>query len=172
MTSKVRDMTRLRLLCAAAGLLLALLLPVSASASCADDVVAAATKGSIPGWYSPGCYSRASRELGSDLRDYSDVPDLIAAARRRDILRRLRIAVARRAPSGKLRVTFTPVVGSIRVSVFAKKHGRFVVAAIGTMSGTGGTIKARLAKATRIRVSASYVGAGDKPITVSARLKR
>jgi hypothetical protein len=165
-------MTRVRLLCAAAGLLLALGLPISASASCADDVVGAATKGSIPGWYSPGCYSRASNELGSDLRDYSDVPDLIAAARRRDALRRLRIAVARRAPSGKVRVTFTPAVGSIRVSVFAKKHGRFVVAAIGTMSGSGGTIKARLGKARRIRVSASYLGAGDRPVTVSTTLKR
>ena len=131
-------MTRLRLLCAAAGLLLALVLPVSASASCADDVVAAAGKGSIVNWYSPGCYSRATRLLGSDLRDYSDVPDLIAAARRRDTLRRLRIAIARRAPSSKVRVTFTPAVGSIRVAVFAKRHGRFVVAAIGTMQGSGG----------------------------------
>ena len=165
-------MTRLRLLCAAAGLLLALVLPVSASASCGDDVVAAATKGSIPTWYSPGCYTRASKLLGSDLRDYSDVPDLIAAARRRDALIRLRIAVARRAPAGRVRVTFTPAVGSIRVSVFAKKHGRFVVAAIATLSGSGGTIRARLGKARRIRVSASYAGAGDKPITVSTTLKR
>jgi hypothetical protein len=100
------------------------------------------------------------------------VPDLIAASRRRDALSRLRIAVARRAPSGKVRVTFTPAVGSIRVSVFAKKHGRFVVAAIGTMSGSGGTIKARLGKARRIRVSASYLGAGDRPVTVSTTLKR
>jgi len=165
-------MTRLRLLCAAAGLLLALVLPVSASASCADDVVAAAGKGSIASWYSPGCYSRATRLLGSDLGAYSDVPDLIAAARRRDTLRRLRIAIARRAPSSKVRVTFTPAVGSIRVAVFAKKHGRFVVAAIGTMQGGGGTIKARLGKAKRIRVSASYVGAGDRPITVSTTLRR
>ena len=40
------------------------------------------------------------------------------------------------------------------------------------MRGTGGTLKARLGKATHIRVSASYVGAGDKPITVSTTLKR
>jgi hypothetical protein len=165
-------MTRFRLLVAAAGLLLALVLPVSASASCANDIVAVAVKGSIPSWYSPGCYLRANKLLGSDLRDYSDVPDLIAAAKRRDTLRKLKIAVAKRAPGSKVKVAFTPAVGSIRVSIFARKNGRFVVAAIGSMRGAGGTLKARLGNATRIRVTASYAGAGDKPITVSTTLKR
>jgi hypothetical protein len=169
----VKSMTRLRLLLGAASVLVALAAPVSASASCSTEIVtAAAVKGSIPGWYSPGCYSRASRLLGSDLRDYSDVPDMIAAARRRDILRKLRIAVARKAPSGKVTIRFTPAVGSIRVSIFAKRNGRFVVAAIGTLRGAGGTLRARLGKATRIRVSASYVGAGDRPVTVSTTLRR
>jgi hypothetical protein len=166
-------MTRIRLLLAAAGTLLALGLPVSASASCANDIVTvAAAKGAIVSWYSPGCYQRANKLLGSDLRDYSDVPDLIAAAKRRDTLRKLQVAVAKRAPGSKVKVTFTPAVGSIRVSVFAKKNGRFVVAAIGTLQGAGGTLKAKLGKATRIRVSASYAGAGDRPITVSLTLKR
>jgi hypothetical protein len=166
-------MTRLRLLVGAASVLFALVVPVSASASCASEIVsAAAVKGSIPSWYSPGCYKRATRLLGSDLRDYSDVPDMIAAARRRDVLRRLRIAVAKKAPSSRVSIRFTPAVGSIRVSIFAKKNGRFVVAAIGTLRGAGGTLKARLGKATRIRVSAGYVGAGDKPITVSTTLRR
>jgi len=170
--ARVRGMTRFRLLLAAVSLLFALVLPVSASASCADDVVLAATKGSISSWYSPGCYARASRLLGSDLRDYSDVPDLIAAARRRDALRRLRIAVGARAPGGKVAITFTPSVDSVRVSVFAKRNGRFVVAAIGTLHGTGGSLQARLGKATRIRVSAGYVGMGDRPVTVSSTLTR
>jgi hypothetical protein len=165
-------MTRFRLPIAVACLLLALVVPVSASASCADDVVLAATKGSIASWYSPGCYARASKLLGSDLRDYSDVPDLIAAARRRDALRRLRIAVGARAPGGKVAIAFTPSVGSVRVAVFAKRNGRFVVAAIGTLRGSGGTLHARLGKATRIRVSAGYVGMGDRPVTVSSTLKR
>jgi hypothetical protein len=166
-------MTRFRLLLALAGALLALAVPAAASASCATDIVAvAATKDSIPSWYSPGCYLRATKLLGSDLRDYSDVPDLIAAAKRRDTLRKLKVAVAKRAPGSKVKVTFSPAVGSIRVSVFAKRSGRFVVAAIGTMRGAGGTLKAKLGKASRIRVSASYVGAGDKPITVSLTLKR
>jgi hypothetical protein len=169
----VKDVTRFRLLLAAASVLLALVLPVSASASCAQDIVSvAATTGSIASWYSPGCYTHATRLLGSDLRDYSDVPDLIAAAKRRDSLRKLRIAVARRAPGGKVRVKFTPAVGSIRVSVFARRNGRFVVAAIGTLRRAGGTLRARLGKATRIRVSARYVGAGDRPITVSTTLRR
>ena len=56
--------------------------------------------------------------------------------------------------------------------MFAKRNGRFVVAAVGTLRGAGGTLKAKLGKATRIRVSASYAGAGDKPITVSTTLKR
>jgi hypothetical protein len=166
-------MTRFRLLLAAAAALLALALPVSASASCSTDIVSvAATKGSIPSWYSPGCYKRATKLLGSDLRDYSDVPEVIAAAKRRDTLAKLRIAIAKRAPGSKVKITFKPAVGSIRVSIFARKNGRFVVAAIGTMRGAGGTLKAKLGKATRIRVSASYVGAGDKPITVSTTLKR
>ena len=165
-------MTRYRVLLAAAGALLALILPVSASAGCATDVVVAATSGRIASWYSPGCYTHATRLLGSDLRDYSDVPDLIDAARRRDILRRLRIAVARRAPGGRVRVQFTPAVGAIRVAVFAKRNGRFVVAAIGTLRGAGGTLRARLGRATRIRVSAGYVGAGDRPVTVTATLRR
>jgi hypothetical protein len=166
-------MSRLGLLLAAACVLAALAVPVTASASCSTEIVSTAvTKGSIPGWYSPGCYRRASKQLGSDLRDYSDVPELIAAARRRDILRRLRIAVARKAPAGKVSIRFTPAVGSIRVSIFARRSGRFVVAAIGTLRGAGGTLEARLGKTTRIRVSASYVGAGDRPVTVSTTLKR
>jgi hypothetical protein len=166
-------MSRLGLLLAAACVLAALAVPVTASASCSTEIVSTAvTKGSIPGWYSPGCYRRASKQLGSDLCDYSDVPELIAAARRRDILRRLRIAVARRASAGKVSIRFTPAVGSIRVSIFARRSGRFVVAAIGTLRGAGGTLEARLGKATRIRVSASYVGAGDRPVTVSTTLKR
>jgi hypothetical protein len=166
-------MPRLRLLLGAACVLVALAVPVTASASCSTEIVSTAvTKGSIPGWYSPGCYRRASKQLGSDLRDYSDVPELIAAARRRDILRRLRIAVARKAPAGKVSIRFTPAVGSIRVAVFAKRNGRFVVGAIGTLRGAGGTLKARLGRATRIRVSASYVGAGDRPVTVSTKLRR
>jgi hypothetical protein len=165
-------MTRFRVLVAAASVLFALLLPVSASAGCASEIVAAATKGGIAGWYSPGCYKGTSRLLGSDLRDYSDVPDLIAAARRRDVLRRLRIAVARKAPGGRISVTFTPAVGSIRVSVFARRSGRFVLAAIGTLRGAGGTLGARLGQARRIRVSARYVGAGDRPVTVSTTLRR
>jgi hypothetical protein len=166
-------MSRLGLLLAAACVLAALAVPVTASASCSTEIVSTAvTKGSIPGWYSPGCYRRASKQLGSDLRDYSDVPELIAAARRRDILRRLRIAVARKAPAGKVSIRFTPAVGSIRVAVFAKRNGRFVVGAIGTLRGAGGTLKARLGRATRIRVSASYVGAGDRPVTVSTKLRR
>jgi hypothetical protein len=166
-------MPRLRLLVGAACALAALAVPVTASASCSTEIVsAAATRGSIPGWYSPGCYRRASKLLGSDLRDYSDVPEMIAAARRRDILRKLRIAVVKRAPAGKVSIRFTPAVGSIRVSIFAKRNGRFVVAAIGTLRGAGGTLKARLGNATRIRVSASYVGAGDRPVTVSTTLRR
>jgi hypothetical protein len=166
-------MTRFRLLVAAASVLTALVLPVSASASCSTDIVTvAATKGTITPWYSAGCYTRAVKLLGSDLKDYSDVPDLIAAAKRRDILRKLKIAVAKRAPSSRVKIAFTPAVGSIRVSIFAKRSGRFVVAAIGTLSGAGGTVKAKLGKATRIRVSAGYVGSGDKPITVSTTLKR
>jgi hypothetical protein len=165
-------MTRFRLLVAAASVLVALLLPVSASASCPSEIVVAATKGSIASWYSPGCYMRATKLLGSDLRGYSDVRDVITAAKRRDILRKLRIAVAHRAPGGKVSVRFAPAVGSIRVSVFARRNGRFVVAASGTLRGAGGTLRARLGKAKRIRVSAGYVGAGDRPITVSATLKR
>jgi hypothetical protein len=168
----VKEVTRFRLLLASASVLIALVLPVSAAASCPSEIVVAATKGSIVSWYSPGCYMRAAKLLGSDLRDYSDVPDLIAAAKRRDILRKLRIAVAHRAPGGRVDVKFTPAVGSIRVSVFARRNGRFVVAAIGTLRGAGGTLRARLGKAKRIRVSAGYVGAGDRPITVSTTLKR
>jgi hypothetical protein len=169
----VNIMTRLRLVLAASSVLVALAVPVSASASCASEIVtSAAVKGSLPSWYSPGCYTRANKLLGSDLRDYSDVPDMIAAARRRDVLRKLKIAVAKTAPGSKVKITFKPAVGSIRVSIFAKKHGRFVVSAIATMRGAGGTLRAKLGKATRIRVSAGYVGAGDRPVTVSTTLKR
>ena len=56
--------------------------------------------------------------------------------------------------------------------MFAKKNGRFVLAALGTMKGASGTIKAKLGKATRIRVSAGYVGSGDTPVTVSLTLTR
>ena len=102
----------------------------------------------------------------------SNVTTRNLTARRRDVLHRLRIAVAKTAPGSKVKLTFRPSVGSIRVSIFAKKHGRFVVSAIGTMRGAGGTLRARLGKATRIRVSAGYVGAGDRPVTVSTTLKR
>jgi hypothetical protein len=166
-------MTRFRLLVAAASVLAALVLPVSAFASCSTDIVTvAATKGSIAPWYSPGCYTRATKLLTSDLKAYSDVPSVINAAKRRDVLRKLKIAVAKKAPSSRVKVTFSPIVGSIRVSIFAKRSGRFVVAAIGTLGGSGGTLKAKLGKATRIRVSAGYVGSGDKPITVSTTLAR
>ncbi|MEO9174078.1 MAG: hypothetical protein ABI317_01105, partial [Gaiellales bacterium] len=84
----------------------------------------------------------------------------------------LHIAVAKKAPRRVVRITFSPAVGSIRTSIFAKRNGRFVVAAIGTLHGKGGTLKAKLGKATRIRVSAGYVGSGDTPVTVSITLKR
>ena len=56
--------------------------------------------------------------------------------------------------------------------MFARKNGRFVLAALGTLQGSSGTLKAKLGKATRIRVSAGYVGSGDTPVTVTTTLKR
>ena len=155
--------------------LLALLVaPLSASAAgtCATDVVTAAAKGTPIPWYSAGCYRRATKLLTPDLRAYSDAGSLITTAARRDRLRKLRLAVAKRAPASKLSIRFSPAVGSIRVSVFAKKNGRFVLAALGTLKGASGTLRAKLGKATRIRVSAGYVGSGDKPVTVSLTLTR
>jgi hypothetical protein len=169
-------MTRLRLTLAAIGALLAFAVPASArqvaAPPCATDIVTAATTGTVSAWYSQGCYSRSVKLLGSDLRDYSDVPDIIALAKRRDALVRLHIAVGKRAPSSKVSIKLSPAVGAIRVSIFARKNGRFVVAAVGTLRAGGGTLKAKLGKATRIRVSAGYVGSGDKPVTVSTTLKR
>jgi hypothetical protein len=46
------------------------------------------------------------------------------------------------------------------------------VAAVGTLRGARGTLRAKLGKATRIRVSVSYIGAGDKPVTVFKTLRR
>jgi hypothetical protein len=157
---------------AASSLLLALAVPVSASASCSTDIVSLATRGSVPGWYSPGCYKRALKLAGPDLSAYSDVPAVIALASRRDVFLRLRLTVARRAPKSVVSIAFSPAVGAIRVSVFARKNGRFVLAALGTLQGPGGTLKAKLGKATRIRVSAGYVGSGDAPVTVTTTLKR
>jgi hypothetical protein len=153
-------------------LLLALAVPVSASASCSSDIVSLATRGSVPAWYSPGCYKRAVKLVGPDMSAYSDVPSVIALANRRDVLLRLHLTVARRAPKSVVTISFSPAVGAIRVSVFARKNGRFVLAALGTLQGSGGTLKAKLGKATRIRVSAGYVGSGDTPVTVTTTLKR
>jgi hypothetical protein len=165
-------MPRRRLLTLLASALVLLAVPVSASASCGNDVLQAAARSSLTLWYSPGCYKQATKLLTPDLRQYSDAPDEINTAARRDRTRKLKVAVAKTAPGGKVKVGFSPAVGTIRVSVFAKKNGRFVVAAIGTLRGTGGTLKAKLGKATRIRVSAGYPGSGDTPITVSLTLKR
>ncbi len=165
-------MPRVRLMLVVSSLLLALALPVSASASCSSDIVSQAGDGSVPGWYSPGCYKRALKLVGPDMSAYSDVPSVIALASRRDVLLRLRLTVARRAPRGIVIIGFSPAVGAIRVSVFARKNGRFVLAALGTLQGSGGTFKAKLGKATRIRVSAGYVGSGDTPVTVTTTLKR
>jgi hypothetical protein len=165
-------MPRSRLLTLLASALVLLAIPVSASASCGNDVLQSAAKSSLTLWYSPGCYKQATRLLTPDLRQYSDAPDEINAAARRDRLRKLKVSVAKTAPGGKVKISFSPAVGAIRVSVFAKKNGRFVASAIGTLQSKGGTLKARLGKATRIRVSAGYPGSGDKPFTVSLTLKR
>jgi hypothetical protein len=156
-------------------LLLALLaapLPAPAAGTCATEVLAAATGGAAIPWYSAGCYRRAARLVTPDVRAYSDAPQLITAAARRDRLRRLRVTVAKKAPASRLSIRFSPAVGSIRVSVFARKHGRFVLAGLGTLTGTNGTLRARLGSATRIRVSAGYVGSGDKPVAVLLTLTR
>jgi hypothetical protein len=163
---------RFRLMLAASSLLLALAVPAYASASCSSDIVSQATSGSVLGWYSPGCYKRALKLVGPDQRGYTDIPGLIALASRRDILLRLHMAVATRAPNGVVSIQLAPTVGAIRVSVFARKNGRFVLAALGTLQGSGGTLKAKLGKATKIRVSAGYVGSGDTPVTVTTTLKR
>jgi hypothetical protein len=168
-------MLRSRLLPVLAGVLVLLALPVSSPAgtsTCGTEIVTAAVESSVTSWYSPGCYRQAAKLVTPDMRAYSDVPAVVAAAAHRDLLRKLHIGVAKKAPGSVVRLAFSPSVGTIRVSVFARKNGRFVVAAIGTLHGAGGTLKAKLGKATRIRVSAGYVGSGDTPITVSLTLKR
>ncbi len=165
-------MPRVRLMLLVSSLLMALAGPVSASASCSSDIVDQATSGAVPGWYSPGCYKRALELVGPDTSAYSDVPSVIALASRRDVLLRLHLTVGRRAPRSVVSISFSPAVGAIRVSVFARRNGRFVLAALGTLQGSGGTLKAKLGKATRIRVSAGYVGSGDTPVTVTTTLKR
>jgi hypothetical protein len=165
-------MRGIRLVSLLAGAVVLLVVPVSASASCGSEILTTAVKANLTAWYSPGCYAQATKLLTPDLRNYSDAPAVISTAARRDLLRKLHIVVAKRAPGSKVKIAFAPAVGSIRVSVFARKNGRFVAAAIGTLSGAGGTLKAKLGKATRIRVSAGYVGSGDKPVTVSLTLKR
>jgi hypothetical protein len=164
--------TRLVLLPLVVLALLAAPLPASAAGNCGTEVITSVLKGSLTAWYSPGCYSRATKLLTPDLRNYSDAGDVISTAARRDRLRKLKLAVAKKAPNSRISIRFTPAVGTIRVSVFAKRNGRFVLAALGSMKGTSGTLKAKLGKATRIRVSAGYVGSGDKPVTVSLTLTR
>jgi hypothetical protein len=157
------------------GVLVLLALPASAAAggsSCGTAILTSALQTSLTAWYSPGCYAQATRLLTPDLAAYSDAPTAIAQAAHRDQLRTLHVAVAKKAPAGRVRITFTPPVGAIRVSVFARTGGRFVVAAVGTLSGAGGSLKAKLGRATRIRVSAGYVGSGDTPTTVTLTLRR
>ena len=162
-----------------AGALVLLALPVSSPAgtsTCGTEIVTAAATTSLVNWYSPGCYAQAARLVTPDMRTYSDIPTLISAAGHRDLLRPLQIAVAKKAPGGKVHITFTPTVGSIRVSVFVRtggKGGRFVVAAVGTLRGAGGVLKSKkVGKGARIRVSAGYVGSGDTPRTVTLTLAR
>ena len=69
-------------------------------------------------------------------------------------------------------ITFSPAVGSIRVSVFAGGADASWSPRSARCPGLAGTLKAKLGKATRIRVSAGYVGSGDKPVTVTTTLKR
>jgi hypothetical protein len=152
-----------------------LALPASSAAgtsTCGTEIVTTALQASLTNWYSPGCYAQAAKLETPDMRAYSDVPAVVSTAAHRDRLRKLHIAVAKKAPRSVVRITFSPTVGSMRVSIFARKNGRFVVAAIGTLRGAGGTLKAKLGKATRIRVSAGYVGSGDTPATVTLTLKR
>jgi hypothetical protein len=168
-------MLRPRLLPLLAVALALLALPVSSTAAtstCGTEIVTAAVTSSVTSWYSPGCYKQAARLVTPDMRAYSDVPAVVSAAAHRDLLRKLHITVAKKAPGSVVRIAFSPSVGTIRVSVFARKNGRFVAAAIGMLRGSGGTLKAKLGKATRIRVSAGYVGSGDTPVTVSLTLKR
>jgi hypothetical protein len=159
-----------------AGVVVLLALPLSSAAAgtstCGTEIVTTAVQTSLANWYSPGCYAQAAKLVTPDMRAYSDVPAVIATAARRDRLRKLHITVAKKAPRSVVRIAFSPAVGTIRVSVFARKSGRFVVAAIGTLHGAGGTMKAKLGKATRIRGSAGYVGSGDTPVTVALTLKR
>jgi hypothetical protein len=164
--------TRLRLTLLAGSLFAALVIPASASANCSADIVSLATRGSVAAWYSPGCYTHALKLVTPEQRAYSDIPGLITLASRRDVLQRLRLTVAKRAPKSVVTIKFSLAVGAIRVSVFARKNGRFVLAALGTLQGPGGTLKARLGKATRIRVSAGYVGSGDTPVTATTTIKR
>jgi hypothetical protein len=164
--------TRLAFLPLLALALFATPIQASAAGTCGTEVLTTVLKGSSVAWYSPGCYTRATKLMTPDIKAYSDAGAVITTAARRDRLRKLKLAVAKKAPNSKLAIRFTPAVGTIRVSVFAKKNGRFVLAALTTMKGAGGTVKAKLGKATRIRVSAGYVGSGDKPLTVSLTLKR
>jgi hypothetical protein len=152
-----------------------LALPASSAAgtsTCGTEIVTTALQTSLTSWYSPGCYVQAAKLETPDMRAYSDVPAIISTAAHRDRLRKLHITVAKKAPRSVVRITFSPPVGTMRVSIFARKNGRFVVAAIGALHGAGGTLKAKLGKATRIRVSAGYVGSGDTPGTVALTLKR
>jgi hypothetical protein len=168
-------MLRSRLAALLAGAIVLLVLPVSSAAAtstCGTEIVTTAVQASVTSWYSPGCYAKAAKLVTPDMRAYSDVPAVISAAAHRDKLRKLHITVAKKAPRSVVRIAFSPAVGTIRVSIFARKSGRFVVAAIGTLHGAGGTLKAKLGKATRIRVSAGYVGSGDTPVTVTLTLKR
>jgi hypothetical protein len=172
-------MRRSRLVPLVAGALLLLALPGTSSAgssTCGTEILTTAAQSSVSNWYSPGCYKQAAKLVTPDMSAYSDIGSVISTAARRDLLRPLRIAVAKKAPGGKVKITFSPTVGSIRVSVFVRKGGkggRFVVAAIGTLRGAGGTLKSKkVGKGARIRVSAGYVGSGDTPRTITLTLAR
>ena len=172
-------MRRARLSPLLAGALLLLALPGASSAgtsTCGTEIVTAAAETSVVNWYSPGCYRQAAKLVTPDMRAYSDIPTVISTAARRDLLRPLRITVAKKAPGGKVKIAFSPTVGSIRVSVFVRtggKGGRFVVAAVGTLRGAGGTLKSKkIGKGARIRVSAGYLGSGDTPRTLTLTLAR
>jgi hypothetical protein len=160
----------LTIVCAAA-----LMAPLSgadaARPNCGTEIVKTSVKGNLSAWYSRGCYARALKLLTPDLKQYSDAPAVISTAARRDRLRKLRVTVAKRAPNGRVKLTFKPSVGTIRVAIFAKKGGRFLPAAVVSVKGSGATVKARLGKATRIRVSLGYVGSGDRPVVLSATVR-
>jgi hypothetical protein len=144
----------------------------AAKPNCGTEILTTSVKGNLSAWYSKGCYARALKLLTPDLKQYSDAPAAISTAARRDRLRKLRIVIAKRAAHGRVKITFTPAVGTIRVAIFAKKGGRFVPAAVTSVRGKRATIRARLGTAKRIRVSVGYVGSGDRPIVVSTTVKR